>query len=90
MTSNEIKAYVNTMNGYIKKISVGNEFDFTIEMSDGSKAYVNGHLVKKFPVKRYYVRVIADRYRITKENASKKKLSNILINLFNNLANSDK
>lgn len=87
MNSKEIKIYVDKMTGHIKKNRVGNEFEFTIKMSDGSKAYVNGELVKKFPVKRYRVRVISDRYRIAKEKASQKELSSILTDLLNNLKN---
>lgn len=87
MNSKEVKVYVDKMTGYITKITVGHEFEFQIKMSDGSKAYVNGELIKKFPVKRYRVRVVADRYRLTKEKASKKELSSILIDLLNNLEN---
>lgn len=86
MNSREIKVYVDKMTGHIKKVAVGYEFEFTIKMSDGSKAYVNGELIKKFPVKRYRVRVIADRYRLTKEKVSKKELSSILTDLIDNLA----
>lgn len=85
MSSNEIKMYVNKMTGYVKDVHVGNEFNFTIEMQDGSKAYVNGRLVKKFPVKRYYLRVTADSYRLVKEKASKKEFASILTDLLNNL-----
>lgn len=87
MNSKEVKVYVDKMIDHIKKIRVGHEFEFTIKMSDGSKAYVNGELVKKFPVKRYRLRVVADRYRLAKEKASKKELSSILTDLLNNLKN---
>lgn len=87
MNSKELKIYVNKMTGHIKKIRVGHELEFTIKMSDGSKAYVNVELIKKFPVKRYRVRVVADRYRIDKQQVSKKELSSILIDLLNNLKN---
>lgn len=85
MNSKKVKVYVDKMIGYIKKVAVGNEFEFTIKMSDGFKAFVNCELVKKIPVKRYRVRVIADRYRIDKQQVSKKELSNILTNLINHL-----
>jgi len=79
------KYCVNKMTEFAKGVHVGNEFYFTIEMKDGSKAYVTGRLLKKFPVKRYYLRITADRYRLVKEKASKKELSSILTNLLNNL-----
>ena len=85
MNGNEIKMYVSKMIESVKDAHVGNEFDFTIEMADGSKAYVKGRLVKKFPVKRYYLRITADRYRLIKEKASKKELSVFLTELLNNL-----
>lgn len=90
MNCKEIKVCVDKINRYVKKISIGHEFELTIKMSDGSKAYVNGELVKKFPVKRYRVRVVADRYRLTKKKASKKELSSILTDLINNLASGEK
>lgn len=85
MDSDQIKNDVDKMTDYVKNLRVGHTFDFTIEMQDGSKAYANGRLVKKFPVKRYYLRVTADNYRIIKEKASQKELSSILTELLKNL-----
>lgn len=79
------KYCVNKMIDFIKNIPSDSKFNFTITLDNGSKAYVNGCLVKKFPVKRYYLRITADRYRLIKEKASKKELSAVLTDLLNNL-----
>lgn len=70
---------------YIVNCPAGSEANMTITMDNGHKAYVTAKCVKSFPVKRYYLRLDDDFYRVTKKKASKKELFVCLTDFFNRL-----
>ena len=79
------KYSVNVMLNYIVSLPTGSEANMTITMDNGRKAYVSSKRVRMFPVKRYYLRLDDNFYRVTKEKASKKELLVCLTNFVNRL-----
>lgn len=77
------KYCVNKMIEFIKNTPYDSKFNFTIELDNGTKAYVNGCLLKKFPFKRYSLRLTSDYFKINKKSASKKELYIVLTDFIN-------
>lgn len=84
------KYCVNKMIDYIKTVKAGNKFTFTITLDNGSKSYVSGKLVKKFPFKRYSLRLTSDYFKINKKSASKKEVAIVLTDFINIITCGDK